>query len=49
MDKRKEDKMIKTLVCLTYKLGIGVMAFYLLAFIVVGIADFINYIKLKFK
>jgi hypothetical protein len=41
--------MISPLVCLTYKLGIGIISFYLLAFIVVGIADIINYIKLKLK
>jgi hypothetical protein len=49
MDKRKEVKMIIPLVCMTYKLGFGILAFYLLAFVVVGIADFINYIKIKFK
>jgi hypothetical protein len=49
MDKRKEGIMIIPLVCLTYKLGFGIMAFYALAFIVVGISDFINYIKLKLK
>jgi hypothetical protein len=41
--------MITPLVCMTYKLGIGIIAFYLLSFIVVGIADLINYIKIKLR
>jgi hypothetical protein len=41
--------MITPLVCLTYKIGMGLMAFYLLAFIVVSLIDFINYIKMKLK
>jgi hypothetical protein len=49
MDKRKEGIMITPIVCMTYKLGIGIIAFYLLSFIVVGIADIINYIKIKLK
>lgn len=41
--------MIVPIVCLTYKIGMGLMAFYLLAFIVVSLIDFFNYIKMKLK
>jgi len=41
--------MIKTLVCLTYKLGLGIIGFYTLCFLIVNISNLFTYIKSKLQ